>query len=257
MVKMNSQSRYLFLFLVAALLLVGQMAHAAGETFSDMASFAEECGVGKETVEQVRIPVRKGDMAEVDAKRLLSPLVAACRANYPVGPFADKLAEGFAKHVPPPLIARALEKKLGDYRVAEVLLSGQGTPVDRKLLTIVGEGLFKGVPRSNFESVVRDFDGVAPGLLFAGVQMTSLLTQAGFDFRLTKKILSTGLSSGALDAQWRYFVRVVLVARQRGIEDASICDAAVAVLAGGGPLEDVAVRLGFTNRSMTGRASSN
>lgn len=249
-------SIYIIIALTMILSLGAQVVLAA-DTDAAMADRARVCGVFSGTIDQVQASVHEGAIKADAATQLLSPLVAACEAQLPLAPFEDKLAEGLAKRVPPPLIIRALDRKLGDYRFALGLLGGPSEELNPELLIVIGEGLSKGVSRDVFEDYMSSYSKEPAGSLLSGAEMTSLLSQADFDYQLTRSMLDAGFESGEISPQWRYFIRIVLVARQRGISDVAIADAAKAVLADGGSLTDVSSRLGFTSRSLTGRNISN
>jgi len=230
----------------------------AGDNVSaDLVERARTCGVFSGTIDQVNSSVLDGSLEEAEGEKLLSPLVAACENKLPLAPFEDKLAEGLAKHIPPLLIARALNKKLDEYKFAKGLLGAPAKDADPQLLIVLGEGLSKGVPRQDFEGYVSSYGDQASEPFLVGMEMASLLSQAGFDYKLTSSILDAGFAANSLSPQWRYFIRIVLVARQRGLSDDFIAEAAKGVLGDGGSLGDASTRLGFTSRDLTGRDISN
>jgi hypothetical protein len=243
--------------LVLCLVLGVQFACAQDQSLVDLADRARKCGVFSETVDRVLSSVSSGVLAESDAQSLLPPLLAACEAGLPMAPFEDKLEEGLSKRVAPPLVVRALERKLEEYTFARSLLHGGPAEADPRPLVVFGEGLSKGTPREDFESYVADFSSQPPEPFLTGAEMTSLLGQVGFEYDLTRSMLKICFYSRGLTPEWRFFVRLVLVARQRGLTDEAIARGAVEALSANGSLSDVSARLGFTSRSLTGRASSN
>lgn len=254
---MNKHCRiYLFAAIAVSLILGAKPAPASGD-LAAVADNARDCGVFSGSVDQVRSSVLGNGLREADGVLLLKPLLAACEKGLPMAPFEDKLAEGLAKHVPPPSIARALNKMLGEYGYALELLGGPSAEMSPAMLVVMGEGLFKGVPRDVFKDYMASFGREPADPLLNGAEMTSLLSQAGFDYSLVKPMLEAGFKANGLSPEWRYFIRIVLIARQRGLSDSSIADAAQGVLAEKGSLTDVSARLGFTSRDLTGRNISN
>jgi hypothetical protein len=243
--------------LLAFFILSASCAWAGDAGLAKMADRVRECGVSSGMIGQIESSTIEGSFSEAEAVLLLSPFVAVCADSLPLAPFEDKLAEGLAKRVGPSSIVRALDRKLDEYRFARDLLQSSRGSVDPKSLVVLGEGLSKGVSRQDFENYVLSYGEHAFDQFLIGMEMTSLLSQTGFDFRLTRSMLDVGFAGNNLSPEWRYFVRIVLVARQRGLTDDAIAEAAGTVLEDSGSLADVAVRLGFTSRDLSGRGLSN
>jgi len=229
---------------------------AVGGTLADQNTRALECGVSSESLDEVEALVKAGSFSEGEGVALVSPLLTACEKGLPVAPLQDKLAEGLAKQVAPLRIVQALNVKLEAYGNASLLLNRHMKSVTPEVLGVVGEGLSRGVSQQDFEDYVAEYNAQPPEIFLTGAEMISLLGQIGFDPEQTRTMLEAGFVSGGLTPQWRYLVRVVLVARQRGVADSTIGEAAAAVLSERGTVNDVSARLGFTSRSMTGRATS-
>ncbi len=98
--------------------------------------------------------------------------------------------------------------------------------------------------------------GSPDAFFLTGLAMISYQGQAGFDSALTRKILAQAAESGGIAPEWRYFVRIILAARRRGVEDAAIAKAAVVSLREGKSVTDVMTRLGFTGRSLSGQPAA-
>ena len=249
-------SIFMLTFLLSLTVMGGQAAFAEG-SFAATSGRAISCGVSPESVGQVEALVREGGLTDAEGAILISPLLAACEKHLPSAPFEDKLAEGLAKRVAPQRINAALDAKLSAYGVARALLERHLDPVDPNVLSIVGEGLCRGAERQDFESFIAQYHAQPAKEFLAGVEMVSLLGQIDFDSVQTHAMIEAGFNSGGLTPQWRYIIRIVLVARQRGLSDTVIGEAATAVLAEGGAVSDVSARLGFTSRNLTGRSNSN
>jgi len=245
-----------FLALAAALFLVAPAALAGAVSSSEAATAASGCGVSKSIIEQLDTSVSDGSMAEPDAISLIESLAAVCKDGLPTAPFEAKLEEGLAKRIPPVRILPALESMRNQYEAARDILSGVDVAGADSVL-VMGDGLVKGVPATIFKAYSETYRAQPHDRFLDGLAMTSYLSQAGFDYQLTDSILETGFKAGSLTDQWRYLVRVVLIARKRGIDDARIAEAARTSLSGGGTLSDLASSLGFTLRDMSGRSISN
>lgn len=247
----------LCLLLAGWLCLPASFAGAADLSLRETAIRARECGVGSGTVALVMDGVEQGGFSRADGSGLLMPLVEACADQFPLAPFEDKLAEGLAKRVPPARIATALETRLDAFRFVRNLLVPRFAEVDQGLLAVLGEGVSQGTPREDVARYVSEFSDQPAAPFLTGAHMVCLLGQSGFDYGLTRALLDAAFAEGGPAPRWRYFIRLVLVGRQRGLTDAEIASAARRVLMDGGSLNDVSSRLGFTARSLTGRPDSN
>jgi hypothetical protein len=248
--------KYIFAALIVCIFLSVSNVRADGSGLVDVADQARSCGVFSELVGQLEASVVDGTLSQKNAVSLLSPLVDVCLEKLPLAPFEDKLTEGLAKRVAPPFIVRALNKKMDEYKFARDLLQQVGD-VNTQAIVIMGEGLSKGAPRQDFENYVSSYGDKPFDSFLVGMEMTSFLSQSGFDYRLTSSMLDAGFSSGSIMPQWRYFIRIVLVARQRGLSDSAIAKTARTVLADGGSPSEVPSLLGFTSRDLTGYNNSN
>jgi len=251
---MNSRSSlYIATLVVFAVSLSFLPASAAGK-LEDMAAHALNCGVSSESVEQIR-GLSSAGASEDAAVAVLSPLLNACVDQLPVSPLEIRLSEGVTKRVPLPAISVALEKQLASFRLArEILLTTTGS-LNESALEVVGNGVGKGVVRSDFEAFATEFGKQPVEVFLTGLTMVSLQGQIDYDYALTQRILEKGIQAETLSPDWQYFVRVVLAARKHGIEDRIIADAAVDVLDKGEPVSSVLPELGFTDRDLAGGIS--
>lgn len=256
---MNRHCRILLSALVTALFLMTAPSGWAQTGYSDINSKARECGVFPETLERVDSLVREKNLTQTDAKELLQPLLGICAEKLPLAPFEDKLSEGLAKRVPPVRIVQALGAMKAQFLTAREIVAKRDGVIQVEALTTVGEGLAKGVPQSYFERYVSQFSGVDDARFLAGANVASMLGQIGFEYPLASSVLQAGFDSGTFgsSSQWRQYIRIVLIARQRGATDKAIAQATDEVLLSGGSLGDISSRLGFTSRDLTGRSHSN
>ncbi|WP_319471275.1 hypothetical protein [uncultured Pseudodesulfovibrio sp.] len=238
-----------------SVLLCGVAATAEQVDFETMAKDAKECGISSVSVDILETAVHDGKLSGGDAGRLLGRLVEVCSEKLPAFPFEEKMAEGLAKRVAPAAVERVLAAKLEDYRDAKRILTEAGKGDDTSLLVIAGEGLSNGVSTSELRAFASARGENDEKEFLVGMEMLCLLRQAGFDAALVNDTLDTGFESGSLSPEWRYFIRVALVARERGVDNASIMKAARQVLASGGVPGDVSIRLGFTSRNIGRRVN--
>lgn len=253
MVLMNSLYKHIAFAFAFWFCLAATAAAAPETTYAEMAVRARNCGVSSAAVDRVTAAVEDGRIDGPRGRALLSPLLQACTGGLPLRPLEDKLDEGLAKRVPTPRIAVVLERKLDGYRRVRPMLEARFETVDPELLTVLGEGYYQGAPIEDIRAYVDEFFDRPQGPFLTGAHMVCLLGQAGFGYELTRSMLATAFAVGGPEAEWRFFIRVLLVARKRGLADADVAAAARHVLGAGGGLEDVSSRLGFTARSMTGR----
>ncbi|WP_285907172.1 hypothetical protein [Pseudodesulfovibrio pelocollis] len=208
-----------------------------------------QCAVSRELAERVR------ESAADQAEAILSRLALACDEGFPLAPFEGKVAEGLAKRVPPSVIVTTLDRKLDAFGHAAAMLRQCGLAARPDALAVLGAGIFDGVPDATLNGYVCAYADQEPGPFLWGLEMLCFLSRAGFDDALTRSVLDAGFEAGSLTRDWRYFVRVVLAARQRGVSDGAVAEAARAVLRDHGSPSDVSTRLGFTDRDLTGRSS--
>ncbi|MFH1913287.1 MAG: hypothetical protein ABIK45_03315 [Pseudomonadota bacterium] len=206
-----------------------------------------QCAVSQEMAERVR------ESAADQVEAILSRLALACDAGFPLASFEGKVAEGLAKGVPSSVIVTTLDRKLDAFGHAATMLRQCGLAARPDALAALGAGLFDGVPDVTLNGYVCAYADRKPGPFLWGLEMLCFLSRAGFDDMLSRSVLDAGFEAGSLTREWRYFVRVVLAARQRGVSDSAVADAARAVLRGHGSPSDVSARLGFTDRDLTGR----
>lgn len=244
---MNSRCRFAS-FILALLVLVFCAAGPAGARFTDLVNRATNCGVSEGAVDLAR----KVSDSDGGSSAVLTPLLDACIEQFPIKAFENKLAEGVAKHVPPAVIARALNSKLAAYRFGrELLLTSVGN-LDADALEAIAQGVERGVSMALYEKYARIFADKSPEMFQTGLDMLSLQTQVDFSPDLTMAIVGRGVRAGTLTPGWRHFVRVILFARKGGMADTAIAEAAMKVLAEEGEVSDVLPELGFTGRDLGG-----
>ncbi|MEF2144931.1 MAG: hypothetical protein V3573_05755 [Desulfovibrionaceae bacterium] len=243
---------------LAAILLFWPLARPA-EAQDDLESTVqrlESCGVPAALTSRLLALGLEGQMAPAEAASLARTLLAPCTENFPVAPFADKTAEGLAKHIPAPRIQSALEAKLEDYRFARTALASAtqepGWEPTPEQVGLAGESLALGVEREELATLVRTQAQADPAMLLTAVQALAYMKQAGYDADMVRPILDAGLNAQSLTPEWVYLSRVALTARKRGVGPEQLRDAAIQALSQGHDLRSLTRDLGFTARNNPG-----
>lgn len=253
MVTMNKLFSLYHLIFCLFLLVAAFPAKAEDECLSNPGECALKCGVSVDIVKEVHSSVAQGKLSEKLGASLLNQLLEACVEQFPMAPFENKLAEGLVKGVPGQSIVGVLGKRLEGYRFSRELLLTSVGRLDDDALIAMGEGLAMHVAPSDFKRYASEFADLSPESFMTGLFMVSYLGQVNFNYSLTEKIVSLAVEKNAFQPQWRHFIRVVQAARSKGMDDATICNAALEALKENESVADVLPRLGFTRRDLSGQ----
>lgn len=166
-----------------------------------------------------------------DIEIFLGALRTARMDNLPLEPCMGKIEEGLAKRICTGAITQALERKIDDYRFVQTLIpgvvpEGAGKSFSEADLTILGDSLSSGVSRQKLAGFIELAPPAPLPMLAIAVENLALLKQIGFDEGLAEQILFTGLRLKRFTPSWRYLARVIVVARNKGITDRDITQAA-------------------------------
>lgn len=215
---------------------------------------ALECGVSPYLVDQLESSEIHGEIEGQYKVALLASLINACNEGLPVRPFELKLTEGLSKHVHPSKIVIVMDRMRLKFIEAQKILEVEYDEIDSGLLSIVGDGLVNGVSADFFSAFLTRHKNLQASRLSIGLEMASYLAQYDFNHSYINDIVDSYSVAPEVSQAWRYFVRVIVVARDRGITDLAIKDAAIKGLQDGGSPNDVASLLGFTLRNMRGQS---
>lgn len=177
-------------------------------------------------------------------------LLKACESGFSLELLEAKAAEGRAKRVPAGRVAAFLRQRLADYERARTILVGQSLTPSPQVLALSGEALGLGLSPDALRDYFKAFPAQPEGQAALGLDMLTLFEEQGFSRSATMKILKTGFESSMLKDQWRYFPRIVPLAKARGLSDEKVAAVVSQVLADGGSVRDAMAVLGLTTRNV-------
>jgi len=172
----------------------------------------------------------------------------ARQQDLPASPFAAKIEEGLAKRMRGIAILQAIDTMRGDYAFARAALSKSGTAPTTEDIVTTGDSLRLGLSRTELSGLA---DMKPPAAVLATASRTlAYLNAVDFPPRLSNDIILQGIRRGSLAPDWTQLYRVVQRARQAGLTDTTVTDAAVRTLDEGEQLPALLLELGFTTRDI-------
>lgn len=232
----------------------------ASETLERTVERLDACGVPGALTSRLLALALEGELARGDAESIARTLVLACDQKLPVGPFADKTAEGLSKGVPAARICAALSAKLDDYVFMRGLLlplaSAGKTELPPDLVIFAGEAPALGLHRETALALAEAHPDAPPAMLVTGLRLTALMHQAGYDSALIREIVDTGLIRRTLTPEWENLSSVSILAGKRGVSEEEVKKAACAALENGESLRSLMTRLGATPRDPSGAGNT-
>ncbi|MGE4553997.1 MAG: hypothetical protein AB7D57_12865 [Desulfovibrionaceae bacterium] len=215
---------------------------------------ARDCGLPAATQDRLLAAGLEGRLAQADILAVLETFTRACGQGLPTRPLADKLDEGLAKRVPGPRLVAALAGLTGDLAWCRDLLvrlrrapDAAPAPGD---VTRLAQSLAAGLDRPTLEDFLTQAPAAPPAMLARAGAVLALMRQAGFDPERCHALLDAGLARGSLGPGWERLSAVALLARQRGLADDAVLDAARNALEQGHTLRRLMEDLGFTPRDV-------
>jgi len=175
------------------------------------------------------------------------------KKGLPLEPFVDKIAEGVAKRVPAASIENLLNQKQQDYQFAQSItvaylkkhgIRQQPTSGD---LSAIAESLYSGMTRQDLTLTMERAPAVPLFSLKRVIDVQASLKQAGFDPKLSDRIISTALERNFFERQRRGFVRAILAAKRKGISDLEITEAALTTMRNGGTVGSFCSLIGVSS----------
>lgn len=231
--------------------------HAQTEgSINDAMATARRAGVREEDVSRILALGVKHNLSTREVYTYLDVLKTAAEEKLPCIVFADKIEEGLTKKVQSSIINTALNKKLDDYRYANLLLTEYILPKAKadsftsEQLSVVAEGLSMGVTRRTLLDFVENAPSAPLEMFIIAIENLAPFYQIGFDENQLNRILYTGLRQKALTPSWQFLFKAVNQARKKGIEDSEFASVALSVINKKGMLRDVTMQLGFTGRDL-------
>jgi hypothetical protein len=185
--------------------------------------------------------------------RFIQIMTEAQREEVPVEPFSNKIEEGLAKRVPVATIQQVLTKKLDDYRFTLSLLrtiskkQKKKQTVPPEYLLRFSESLSCGISRENLRILLEYAFSSSPlSTLAMAVEIFASLEQNQFNPVTAQQIAFTGIKEDYFTPEKRNFPRIILIARQKGMDDQKIATVAIDTIQHKGSVQDLASRLGVT-----------
>ena len=184
---------------------------------------------------------------------LVQTLTEIHRDGIPLEPFVGKIEEGLAKHVPVPVIQRALLKKREDYRYTQAVIreisrrSGKNPSVPNEYLIRLSESLSCGISKGNFSTLLEaGSTSSAWPMVATAVEIVATLEQNAFTPSVAQQIGLTGLNQNYFTPETRDFASILVTARQKGVPDGKIVSTTIEAIQNKSSTQDLASRLGVT-----------
>ena len=180
-------------------------------------------------------------------------MTEAQRDEVPVEPFSNKIEEGLAKRVPAAAIQQVLAKKLDDYRFTLSLLrdiskkQGKKQTVPPEYLLRFSESLSCGISRENLRILLEHAFSSSPlSTLAMAVEIFASLEQNQFNPVMAQQIAFMGIKENYFTTEKRNFPRIILIAKQKGMDDQKIATVTIETIQHKGSVQELASRLGVT-----------
>jgi hypothetical protein len=187
----------------------------------------------------------------------IQTLTEAQREEVPVEPFSNKIEEGLAKRVPVATIQQVLIKKLDDYRFTLSLLrdiskkQGKKQAIPAEYLLRFSESLSCGISRENLSILLESaFPSSSLSTLAMAVEIFASLEQGQFNPIMAQQIAFMGIKENYFTPEKRNYSRIILIAKQKGMDDQKIANVAIDTIQLKGSVDDLASRLGVTAEDM-------
>lgn len=193
----------------------------------------------------------RAGVADVSSPDALSGFFGqVCESGLSPEPFVARAAEGLVKRVPVIRLVPVLSAELqAAARAAELIGAVVGDAPPSEIASPAGRALLAGVPADALTRYFSTFGVQDESSCRLGLDMLTMMHAEGYPDTLTLSILSAGFENG-MGGEWRFFSRVVSLARARGIADDVIAREAVTALRAGEGVRAAMTRLGFTGRGV-------
>jgi hypothetical protein len=215
-----------------------------------------QAGVPDETVSRLLSLGYDNGVEAVSMASLVGIVGTAKKENLPLEPFVSKIEEGMAKGVPAAAIEQVLNQKKQDYLfirsvTADYLkkygINQQVTPDD---LAGIAENLYSGLSRQELVSTMEQAPAVSLFTLKRVISVQASLKRAGFDPKLSDRIVSTALEHNFFARQRRGFIRAVVAGKRKGVSDEKITEAALSTIRSGGTVAGFCSQIGVSSYDM-------
>ena len=254
-------SRGLFLGLLAIALAAAIPAQACAQTdraavtnaLTKAAEEARQAGVPDTTVISLLALGYENGVEPASMANMVRTTGEIKKKDLPLEPFVKKIMEGVAKRVPTSSIESLLNQKQEDYLFTQSITIAylkkhgirQQLPPDD--LVAIAESLYSGMTRQDLTVTMERAPAVPLFTLKRVINVQASLKQAGFDPKLSDRIISTALERNFFERQRRGFVRAILAARRKGVSDLEITEAALSIMRTGGTVGGFCLQIGVSS----------
>lgn len=188
----------------------------------------------------------EGRLTREESAAIEATIEQARAQGLPTAPFAAKVDEGLAKRIPGRAILHALESMRDDYAFSRDTLAQAGGTPSPEDIALAGDSLRLGLSRQELSALAAQKPPAA--MLATAARTLAYLKAVDFPSALANGILRQGLASGSLTPGWTQLFRVVQRAREAGVTDQALAEAATRTLLDGGGPAELLQDLGFTGR---------
>lgn len=192
----------------------------------------------------------EGRLTREESSAIEATIEQARAQGLPTAPFAAKVDEGLAKRIPGRAILHALEAMRDDYAFSRDTLSQTGGTPSPEDIALAGDSLRLGLSRQELSALAALKPPATAAMLATAARTLAYLKAVDFPSALANGILRQGLASGSLTPGWTQLFRVVQRAREAGVTDQALAEAATRTLLDGGGPAELLQDLGFTGRDI-------
>ena len=227
-----------------------------GTSLSGAVSEAREAGVPDATLNALLALGYDKQIESAAMTDWVLILAETKREDIPLEPLVKKIEEGVIKRVPPPLIMKALARRLEDYRLVRSALhevmrrTNERRDVPREYLMRLTETLYCGLTHEDLNIILSQAPPASAALLTRGIETMAALKQMRFDSRLSNQIVQTGLQLNYFTPYRGDLTTALYLAKEKGIPDASIADTAIEAMKSGASVEELSSKLGLSANAL-------
>lgn len=184
------------------------------------------------------------------APPIASVLYDACENGFDTSLLETKAAEGSAKRIAPDRIVLFLRHRLHWYHTVREAVAFVDPAPSPHEIALGGEAVGRGVPLEKITEFFTRFSGEDDVDASIGLELLATFEEQDFSPDNAFRILSAGFAVHGLTEEWRYFARVIPLARVRGVSDEKIAKVAAETLSEGGSVRNAMQILGLTGRNL-------
>lgn len=205
---------------------------------------AENAGVDPDSVSLILSRSTEAQVPAADFVNVMDRVSEAKRDGLPTVPFTEKILEGLAKNVPPPVIVDVLDKKLDTYQESKkIVVEATGQPgADPNAVTSVALAMERGVSLRGLQQLYSA-EAHEPATVSHSAQALADLESMGFTEDEGVKIVGAGLKAGYLRTSASSITQIAARAKKLGRSNNDIAAAMETGFNRGMPLSEISVEL--------------